>query len=137
MILRRIKVHPFGGLGDGELFLKEGLNVILGPNEAGKSTIFNAIQKCLLISTNLTPSQLAKVFQPFIPIGGDTANVEIDFVHDDATYLLRKSWGATRKSEMQLPDESILTDEEGISSRLKAILPSTEGTFRSVLMCYQ
>jgi len=137
MILKRIKVYPFGGLFDTEQFFKKGLNVVLGPNEAGKSTLFHAIKKCLFINTNLTKSQFSKELQQFIPISGDTARVEIEFNHNGSTYLLRKSWGATRKSEMLLPDGSILTDEEGISSKMKELLPASEGTFSSVLMCYQ
>ena len=40
MILKSIALTPFGGLTDALLDFKPGLNVIHGPNEAGKSTIF-------------------------------------------------------------------------------------------------
>ena len=47
MILREISLVPFGGLSDTNLEFQDGLNVIQGPNEAGKSTVFNAIQKVM------------------------------------------------------------------------------------------
>ncbi len=38
MRIRWVKAVAFGGLGDQKLTLRDGLNVIVGPNESGKST---------------------------------------------------------------------------------------------------
>jgi len=35
VIVRRLRVHPFGFFADREITFQPGLNVILGPNEAG------------------------------------------------------------------------------------------------------
>ena len=48
MIVTRLRVHPFGFFSDREIGFAPGLNVVLGPNEAGKSTIFSAIRSSLL-----------------------------------------------------------------------------------------
>ena len=53
MILKNIALTPFGGLTDARLNFKPGLNVIHGPNEAGKSTIFNALQRVLFTPAHL------------------------------------------------------------------------------------
>ena len=44
MILKKIRLHPFGGTADRTYDFTLGLNIIQGPNEAGKSTLFNASQ---------------------------------------------------------------------------------------------
>jgi len=137
MILKRIKLEPFGGLTSKALSFDRGLNVVLGPNEAGKSTVFQAILCCLFTNTQLTKPQFRREMQSFIPIGGDTACVEIEFVCDNSCYLLKKSWGATKRSELVLPDGTILTDEEAISTKLQELLPASEGTFKSTLASYQ
>jgi DNA repair protein SbcC/Rad50 len=41
MILREIKLNPFAGMNNKSVPFNQGLNLILGPNEAGKSTIFH------------------------------------------------------------------------------------------------
>ena len=35
MIVRRLHLHPFAGSSDREVTFSSGLNVVVGPNEAG------------------------------------------------------------------------------------------------------
>ena len=44
MIIRDLRLRPFAGLADVKVSFEEGLNVILGPNEAGKTTLVNALK---------------------------------------------------------------------------------------------
>ncbi|MCX7599474.1 MAG: AAA family ATPase [Armatimonadetes bacterium] len=48
MILKRLAVRNYGCLGDGEWHFSPGVNVVCGPNEAGKSTLAEAIAQVLL-----------------------------------------------------------------------------------------
>jgi DNA repair protein SbcC/Rad50 len=137
MIIKRIKTNPFGGLSETEIFLKNGLNVIFGPNEAGKSTLFRAIQKGLFTIVHLTKPEFNKQILPFIPVGGDTASIEIEFSVKESNYLLQKSWGSTKTCKLTQSDGSVLTDDDAISSRLQELLPASEGTFNSTLLSYQ
>jgi exonuclease SbcC len=139
MIIKSIKLNPFGGLVDKEISLDNGLNVIYGPNEAGKSTIFNGVQKVIF-----TPSKLNKKtktyneMQKYIPIGGgDTAKVEIQFLHGNDLFTLKKVWGGSMASELKLPDRTVITDEKSIQEKLESLLAAKEGTYRSILMAYQ
>ena len=43
MIIREFSTNQFAGLNNQMVKFEENLNVVLGPNEAGKSTIVNAI----------------------------------------------------------------------------------------------
>jgi len=53
MILKKLILCPFAGFTNREVEFKKGLNVILGENEAGKSTLVNAIKASLFEPTNL------------------------------------------------------------------------------------
>ena len=80
MNILSVKLNPFGGLSDKKIILNDGLNVAVGPNEAGKSTLFNAIQKVMLTPTNVNKRTFDKEIKMFLPIGGgDTIEVELQF----------------------------------------------------------
>ena len=70
MILQRLHLHPFAGLADREIRFAPGLNVVLGPNEAGKSTQRRALRQALLVSTKLSKGEAAREVLPFLPLGG-------------------------------------------------------------------
>ena len=138
MILKSIALTPFGGLTNAPLNFKPGLNVIHGPNEAGKTTIFNALQRVLFTSTHLTPSVFGREMEPFLPLeGGDTIVVSLCLDLNGNTYALKKAWGATKSAELTLPGGSLITDEKAVQERLISLLPAKEGTFKTVLMTYQ
>jgi DNA repair protein SbcC/Rad50 len=138
MILKRVHLFPFAGQVDRAINFTPGLNVICGPNEVGKSTIFYAIQQVLFVSAHIGVRDFQREIERFIPIGGgDTITVELEFEHDGACYILRRMWGATQSEELKLPGGNIVTDGEAIDEQLKIVLPVNEGTCRSVLMAYQ
>ena len=61
MKLLSIRLHPFGGTTDRTITLHDGLNVLEGPNEYGKSTLTHALWHALHTPTNLTPAKLVKI----------------------------------------------------------------------------
>lgn len=137
MIITKLKIRSFGCFGAKELEFKKGLNVILGPNEAGKSTAFNAIQKVLFTPVHLPKPRFEREIEKFIPIGGDTIHVELSFLRNKEPLTIKRTWGGTKRAELIFPDGSILTDEEEIMNQMDEILPAHPGTFKSVLMTYQ
>ena len=138
MIVEKIRLHPFGCVADSSLSFSEGLNVVLGPNEAGKTTLFNAAQNAIFTPAGLTASQLRSRIGRFFPAaGGDTVCVEISFRHPSGRFYLRRTWGPHGGSELTLPDGGVVTEETEIAARLSGLLGASEGTFKSVLMTYQ
>lgn len=138
MILKRIRIGSFGCLTGREISFKEGLNVILGPNEAGKSTVFYAIQRGLFTPSRLKKRDFEREIERFIPVdGGDTVSVELEFTINGRPYRIRRSWGGRAGSELILPGGGSISDDERIRSEMEGLLPAKEGTFRSVLMTYQ
>jgi len=90
MILNSVKLNPFCALRDTLIKFQPGLNVILGPNEIGKSTVFHAIQSVLFTNTNLDKRAFEKLMKYFIPIDGDTAHIILEFDVNDEHYILSR-----------------------------------------------
>jgi exonuclease SbcC len=137
MILRNVTLRPFGGLTDLHMGFERGLNVITGRNEAGKTTLFSAIQKVLFTRTNLNKREYEKEIKSFIPIGGDTSHVELEFEAGGSICSIKRTWGATKGSVLVVDNGAAVTDEDSIARMLAGLLPAKEGTFKSVLMTYQ
>jgi exonuclease SbcC len=138
MILKHVAIESFGGVAGKKLDLKEGLNIVLGPNESGKSTIFNALSHCLFTTSKLTAAQFKKQMQRFVPIaGGDTISVSIDFECDGRPYTLNRRWGATKASSLTLPEGSMISDPTKIKETIETCLRVSEATGKSVMLAYQ
>ena len=53
MIIKKYSCKRFAGIKDKDIVFQENLNVILGPNEAGKSTLVEGIYASLFKSSKL------------------------------------------------------------------------------------
>ncbi len=138
MIIQKINITTFAGLTGRKLQFKDKLNVVLGPNEAGKSTIFSTIENIMFTPAKLTPSKFDKTMGDFLPIGGgDTLKAEIDFTHDGEKYQLQRTWGSASSAVLTLPGGGIIGDDEKIQEEIEKCLQVSEGTCRNVLMTYQ
>jgi DNA repair protein SbcC/Rad50 len=138
MILEKVTLRTFGCFSQYAVEFQKGLNVILGANEAGKSTLFHAIQKTLLIPSKLKKLDFEKQMARFLPVGGgDTLEAQVEFWVGTARFVLVRSWGARPASRLVLPDGAVLNDENTLQEKVKTLLPAKPGTVRSVLMTYQ
>src|SRR5690625_6115301 len=92
MILKSIRLHPFAGIRDRTFEFGGGLAVVLGPNEAGKSTLMHAIWNALLTSTSLTARQLDQEMGRYFPAnGGDVIRVTMELAPDRKSTRLNSS----------------------------------------------
>jgi len=138
MIISRITLSPFAGIPRLDLNLTDGLNVILGANETGKSTVFHALYHVIFTEAKLTPGRFKKLMNRFLPVGGgDTIAVELHFKHKNTDHTLKRKWGPSAEAELKLPNGNIISDESTIAEYLGACLSASEGTYRAVLMTKQ
>jgi energy-coupling factor transporter ATP-binding protein EcfA2 len=73
-----------------EVRFGEELTVVYGPNEAGKSTLFTALEYAFFRRSGAGGSDLDRL----APWGTALAPaIELDFVYDDVEYRLNKRWG--------------------------------------------
>ncbi|HEX2867214.1 MAG TPA: AAA family ATPase [Ignavibacteriales bacterium] len=139
MIIGRIKLNPFAGTSDRTIVFNKGLNVILGHNESGKSTLVNALKSALFVDTSLTPAKFKSIMGDFLPIGGgDTVHVSLEIISDGQTYCLEKYWGATKSSKLSLQGGGgYFTSSEEITEKMNALLGLNRGTYENVLIIRQ
>lgn len=137
MKINKVILSPFAGIEHKEISFGQGINIVFGENETGKSTISNAITKTLFTKSKLTKTQFRNEINNFIPIGGDFALVEIEFYVNASTYKLKRRWGTNNYSEFQFPDGTKLSDEDTIESKLKNIIPFNEAVFKEILFTHQ
>jgi len=138
MILDSLEIISFGFLAARKVEFSHGLNIILGPNEAGKTTLFQAMLHTLLTPVKLSKPNFRTTMAGFIPLGGgDTIGCKLGFTSLNRSYLLSKSWGGKEAAELVLPNGGRITDDQRVSALIKELLPVREGTVRSILMTYQ
>ena len=105
MKLNKIYISAFGGLKDFTLELDDGLNVIFGNNEDGKSTVA-AFIKAMFYGTGRNSKNLAdSIRQKYTPWDNSTMAGRIFFEHENKKYCLEREF---RKSDST--DRITLTD---------------------------
>ncbi len=138
MKLKHIQLHPFGGVADRSFTFHDGLNVIEGPNEFGKSTLSHALWHILFTHSKLTPSKLTKVMGRWLPKpNGDHVSVSLEFEASGKTWTLNKSWGARAESSLKESGGQSIVDPTTVQNKLFELLQRNEATWQHVLFVNQ
>jgi len=141
MKLKSIQLKPFAGILDKKVEFYPGLTVILGPNEAGKSTLLNALKSVLFTEVELTKVRFDKLMKEYMPVkGGDTIRVSLKFQAEGKDYSLEKTWKpGDRKgsSILKSPDQGEFTIDEEVSRMIDELLPARQGTVNNILLTWQ
>ncbi len=140
MRIRRFGCKRFGGIKDVEIQFKDGLNIILGPNEAGKSTLVNAIYYTLFKDSKLRMSyKLDKEFKNrFMPYNGsDFIDGVVCIEIEGDSYIISKEWGGMYNSQVEFPDGKIIKNRNDIKQKLIELLKFGEGTYESIVFAKQ
>jgi len=98
--------------------LQDGLNLFVGPNEAGKSTVAAAIRAAFL--ERYSTSKVADL----APRGesGARPSVELAFTHADRSYVLKKQFLSRARCELLIDDGAERLDGEEAENALAALL---------------
>lgn len=140
MRINRFKSDCFGGIKDRDVQFNEGLNVILGPNEAGKSTVINGIYNTIFKKSKLNlRSKDDKEFKNrFMPYpNGDSINGKVHLYVEGKEYALNKEWGESPSSFLELPDGSLIKNKNKIDENIKGLLKFGQGTYETVVFAKQ
>lgn len=122
MKIDRIHLAHFGKFRDKELEFSEGLNIIYGSNEAGKTTLHTAVKTIFYPLTAKSKENQEKIC--FIPANEKKAEWTVDFTADDGRqYTSWFSMGKTKRSCAQKTVEKSLgtewdTGESGLGEAL-------------------
>ena len=141
MKLKSIQLKPFAGISDKKVEFSPGLTVILGPNEAGKSTLLNALKSVLFTEVELTKVRFDKLMKEYMPVkGGDTIRVSLKFQTEGKDYFLKKTWKPGNKkgsSILKSPDQGEFTIDGEVSRMVDELLPAHQGTVNNILLTWQ
>lgn len=140
MRLNSFQTDTFAGIKNRQVSFQEGLNVILGPNEAGKSTMIEAIFATIFKEAKLRMNLGAdKEFkQKFMPYpDGDYINGSLEFIVDDKQYKLKKEWGENHSIVLELPDGQLLKSSKKIEAYLKELFAFGQATYGNVVFARQ
>ncbi len=139
MKLKAVHLHPWAGQANRNISFGPGLNVVLGVNDIGKSSLFAAIERALFLPAKLTKPIFAKELQPFVPIGGDTAKVSLEMLNGsgEAGITLEKTWGSRPDAVLKFPGGREVREEEAIQKALEELIGVRAGTYRSIHLARQ
>ncbi len=91
MRIRRLRLVNFKRFADHEIVLEPGLNLIVGPNESGKSSVVEALSTVLFADPSARSSAV-RSRERWGARGG--MKLELDFEHGDSSYRLTKDFEA-------------------------------------------
>lgn len=114
MILRRLQVQGFRGLRDAVVDFAPGLNVVRGPNEAGKSTLQAAIVALLFED----PGSTAGRIEGLRSWGARTLPVLSGHLADDQGEQVLVKDFENRRAELQLSDGTTITDRRRVNDEV-------------------
>lgn len=135
MLLERLTVKRFKGLIDLQLDFQKGINVIKGLNEAGKSTITQAL---LTVLFGNAKSSSAGVAEAKSWTGDTLFRCELLFSHDDHKYQLIRDFEAKQQELTDFSTGEKWVDKKRIDERMADIIGFTkEAVFSATAVMQQ
>lgn len=143
MKIRNVSCTQFAGVRDRNVSFHDGLNVIYGKNESGKSTLVNLISRTLFQDARLDRRKDKDFYERFFPAAMKNAAGIADYVdgkitleNENGTYILSKEWGADPRCTLAAPD-GVARDPNRIAGILRQILVYGEGVYTDLLFSSQ
>jgi len=144
MKLLELKTQSFAGLGDQHLEFGDGLHLIFGPNEAGKSTLMSAIEIALFAPVDYERRTSKNYYwiEKALPLaGGDHYSLSLKGSDNQTELMLKKVFychqeRAGNSIRLEYGDESYETT--GIAQeKLREILGYGRSTYLSTVLINQ
>lgn len=139
MRIKGLKCESLAGVLGKDISFTDGLNVILGPNEAGKSTLVEGLFAAFFRSHRLrmNNSKDKEFYENCRPYpDGNSMSVKVDFNVGDADYEFSKEWGATPSAIMSFNGKRIKEERE-LDNKIKGFLKYGESTYRNIVFAKQ
>lgn len=139
MRIKSVACDQFAGLLDKELEFDKGLNIILGDNETGKSTMVELIYHMLFQDAKLDARKDTAFIENYFPKKvsgplGDVIDGELKFQTEEGSYKLTKEWDKKEGScKLRTPDGTVIRSEEQIKSILGDILGYGQGVYGEIV----
>lgn len=139
MIVEHLSTSQFAGILDMEVPLTEGINVIYGKNESGKSTFVNLLSRTLFQrvrfdSRTVRDREFRELYFPSARRGnggtGDYVDGRVTIGTEEGVYTLTKKWGEEPNNRLIMPSGAKLDQQQKIDTALREVLLYGEGSMR-------
>ena len=123
MIITEIQIDSFGGLCGKHLSLKDGINIIYGSNESGKSTVSDFIRFIFYGVTNRTEAEHYPSLSTGKASGYITISLSEDEIAEKKTSLLPGSVRIEREYIRKVTDKVRILNAESGAEILRGTIP--------------
>lgn len=142
MRINELKINSYGKLKDKDIKLDDGINIIYGENEKGKSTLLNYIVNCFYGTSKNKKGKEISDFDKFKPWTGEDFSGKLTYTLDDGKrYEIFREFG---KKNAKLYDEhyediskKYAVDKSSGSDFFIEQTNVDEGTFISSVVAFQ
>lgn len=118
MIIKKVNIIAFGGLKDKIISFDNGMNIIYGENEAGKSTIQAFIKIWLYGMSNYKGKDYKQNERlKYMPTTGETISGELYVEFKSKDYIIRRTFGKSKKEDTSLVIDAITGEEVNYISK--------------------
>jgi len=138
--IKRFQSSQFAGLKNISIDLEPGLNVIVGANETGKSSMVNAMYAALFekISWNKSTTKDKQFIARYMPHpSGDYIDAILHLEAEGQEYIVEKRWGNRNNFKLVMPDGSIVTLEKDAERAIKDLFKLGRKTYESIVFARQ
>jgi len=141
MKIRKVECEQFAGIQNKKVEFTDGLNMVIGENESGKSTIVDLIYYLLFgdIKVNVN-SNFFKVYFPKKLNGpqGDAIDGVLEFETQNGTYKISKEWNKGEGiCKLTLPDGTYIKGNTEINKILSEELQHRAGVYNEIIFASQ
>ena len=138
MIIKKVKLENYRSHSNTEVEFSKGINLILGKNGRGKTSILEAISLTMLNTKDRTGNKNSG--KNYIKFGEKKALVDIDFIANDGReYNLKTNFTKTTKKQ-SLIDETGFEYDQNIEDKLEelcGIKKGFEDTYENIVVAKQ
>jgi DNA repair exonuclease SbcCD ATPase subunit len=135
MRFRRLRLVNFKRFADHEIVLEPGLNLVVGPNESGKSSIAEALSTVLFAD----PGSRSSAVRALERWGGQEGmRLELDFEQGDESYTLKKDFGKGTAELVRHSEHDVIADRAEINQMISNLVGfETRDAFESIASVHQ
>lgn len=135
MRIRRLRLVNFKRFADHEILLEPGLNLIVGPNESGKSSVVEALSTVLFANPATRTTSLRNLERWG---SSGSMRLELDFEQGEDSYRLTKDFGAGVAELTHRNEGEIIADREEIDRVVHSMVGfERRDAFESIAAVFQ